>query len=287
MQKKIKKNNFNVIVIVLLIVNLVIGLLALGSSFLNSWKQAIESIESRKVGGQENYELLKEYYESDSYKAQQKSALQQVLNQKPAVLPESANAKPAPAKWVESSKELKKVFEDIIDDSYIVGDKKARFTILEYSELLCPFCKRHHNAWTLDAVMKKFPKDVNTSYRHFIVHQPAEQFALWAECVKDQKGIDGFNAFIDEMFSATSVNTSSVSDTIKKLWLDEDEFNKCVSDEVHKDRVNAQTQEWRSLFGVKWTPGNVILDRETGKFVLIPGAYPTEKFIQEIEKLLK
>jgi len=29
----------------------------------------------------------------------------------------------------------------------------------------------------------------------------------------------------------------------------------------------------------------VIIDKETGKFVLIPGAYPPEKFIEEIEKM--
>jgi thioredoxin-related protein len=39
------------------------------------------------------------------------------------------------------------------------------------------------------------------------------------------------------------------------------------------------------LFGVSGTPGNVIVDKQTGKFILIPGAYPPEKFIEEIEKM--
>jgi thioredoxin-related protein len=36
---------------------------------------------------------------------------------------------------------------------------------------------------------------------------------------------------------------------------------------------------------VTGTPGNVIIDKQTGKFVLIPGAYPAEKFVEEIEKM--
>jgi len=39
------------------------------------------------------------------------------------------------------------------------------------------------------------------------------------------------------------------------------------------------------LFGVSGTPGNVIIDNESGEFVLIPGAYPMEKFEEEIENL--
>ena len=39
------------------------------------------------------------------------------------------------------------------------------------------------------------------------------------------------------------------------------------------------------MFGISGTPGNVIIDRETWKFVVIPWAYPVEKFVEEIEKL--
>jgi predicted DsbA family dithiol-disulfide isomerase len=39
------------------------------------------------------------------------------------------------------------------------------------------------------------------------------------------------------------------------------------------------------LFGVNGTPGNVIIDRETGKFELISGAYPVESFVEAINKM--
>jgi hypothetical protein len=40
-----------------------------------------------------------------------------------------------------------------------------------------------------------------------------------------------------------------------------------------------------TLFGVNWTPGNVIIDRETGKFKLISGAYPVDEFVNAINEL--
>jgi hypothetical protein len=39
------------------------------------------------------------------------------------------------------------------------------------------------------------------------------------------------------------------------------------------------------LFGVNGTPGNVIIDRETGNYVLVSGAYPLDAFIEAVNTL--
>jgi protein-disulfide isomerase len=38
------------------------------------------------------------------------------------------------------------------------------------------------------------------------------------------------------------------------------------------------------LFGVSGTPGNVIVDRENGNYILIAGAYPAEEFVNAINE---
>jgi thioredoxin-related protein len=43
--------------------------------------------------------------------------------------------------------------------------------------------------------------------------------------------------------------------------------------------------QWAKLFGVSGTPGNVIIDRETGKYNVLPGAYPAENFIEMINSM--
>jgi predicted DsbA family dithiol-disulfide isomerase len=39
------------------------------------------------------------------------------------------------------------------------------------------------------------------------------------------------------------------------------------------------------LFGVNGTPGNVIIDRETGNYELVSGAYPVEEFVNVINSM--
>jgi protein-disulfide isomerase len=45
-------------------------------------------------------------------------------------------------------------------------------------------------------------------------------------------------------------------------------------------------EEGAKLFGVSGTPGTVLLNTESGEWVLISGAYPYEAFEAEIKKLL-
>ncbi|MCF7835197.1 hypothetical protein K9M48_04075 [Candidatus Gracilibacteria bacterium] len=67
------KKCFGILLIVLLLLNLIIGVLNYFRSN-SAW-----DVEVMKVGGVENLELVKQLYEMDSYKAQQKGAIMQVL----------------------------------------------------------------------------------------------------------------------------------------------------------------------------------------------------------------
>lgn len=82
--------------------------------------------------------------------------------------------------------EVKNVVEDMLANAPVRGDENARFTIVEYTELLCPFCQRHSQAWTINAVMDQFPWEVNSVSRHFIIHgDEALQLASAMECVAE------------------------------------------------------------------------------------------------------
>ena len=53
---------------------------------------------------------------------------------------------------------------EIAADEHIVGDRNARFVLVEYSDYECPFCTRVHP--TLEALVAN-NTDVAWSYRHF------------------------------------------------------------------------------------------------------------------------
>jgi len=47
--------------------------------------------------------------------------------------------------------------EKIKETAMIHGDENARFTVLEYSELLCPYCKRQKVNATIENLIEKYP----------------------------------------------------------------------------------------------------------------------------------
>ncbi len=88
--------------------------------------------------------------------------------------------------YVAGGDEVKNVVEDMLANVPVRGDENARFTIVEYTELLCPFCQRHSQQWTINAVMEQFPWEVNSVSRHFIIHwDEALQLASAMECVAE------------------------------------------------------------------------------------------------------
>lgn len=84
---------------------------------------------------------------------------------------------------------------------WVRGDKNAKITIVEYSDLECPFCQRFHV--TLQSILEKNKGKVNWVYRHFplvSIHQFAEPLAQGAECAGDLGGNEVFWKYLDENF---------------------------------------------------------------------------------------
>ena len=88
--------------------------------------------------------------------------------------------------YIAGGNEVKNVVEDMLANVPVRGDVNARFTIVEYTELLCPFCQRHSQQGTINAVMEQFPWEVNSVSRHFIIHgDEALQLASAMECIAE------------------------------------------------------------------------------------------------------
>jgi hypothetical protein len=147
-----KKGQFKVFVIIILLAMLILNIL----SFTK--KESARNLETIKVGGVANMESVQELYKSDSYIAQQSAAIDQALAQinteldldnEPANLDteddtteDDGNTEDIVIDEDNMDGDIVKVLEDIKASTIIHGDKNARFTIIEYSEFLCPYCKR-------------------------------------------------------------------------------------------------------------------------------------------------
>ena len=181
--------------------------------------------------------------------------------------------------------EVKSVVENMLASTPIRGDENARFTIVEYTELHCPYCQRHSQEWTINSVIEQFPGEVNSVSRHFIIHgEDALNLAAAMECVAELKP-EVYHETFEKAFEAYPVDMDTLLSIATELGTDSAALQSCVDEGRYTQAVNDGMSQASSLFGVNGTPGNVIIDKETGNYILVSGAYPVSEFVNAINTL--
>ena len=236
------------------------------------------------AGWVENFNKMNELYASDAYIQYATDSTDNYINQFASYTGEEgaeAEATATPA----DPEQIKTVVEDMLASTPIRGDKNARFTIVEYTELLCPFCQRHSQEGTINAVMEQFPGEVNSVSRHFIIHgEPAVQLANVMECIAELKPEVYYDVF-EEAFNQYPIELSALISLAASHGVDETALQACSDEWRYTQAVNDMMSQGNQLFGVNGTPGNVIIDRETGNYELVSGAYPVEEFVNVINSM--
>ena len=280
-----KPSNLMMVIASLLVLNLLLVL------YIGFFKRDALWLETLKVGGEENMQLATQLYNSDTYKQQQKTTLDQILGTVNKGTDTTAQAAQPTAQTPDDTGTpvaAKDKLAAIEKDGYVKGTKNAKITIIEYSDLICPFCKRHYNAKTIENLLVKYPNDVNMIFRQMPLAQLHPTAPLWAQgavCVGKMAGADKFYSYLDEAFKANDFTEANVTDIAVGLGLDKTNFASCLTSPETIATVNSQIQEWQG-FGVNGTPGNLVVDNTKGTFVLIAGAYPIETFVAEVDKIL-
>ncbi|MEI7563154.1 MAG: DsbA family protein [bacterium] len=238
-------------------------------------------------------ELVEKLYSSDGYKQQQQAAIQQVLDgMKAGATAPDTTQQPAPTTDTQAQAPSASTLDaskiaDLKKGTFVEGKANARITIFEYSEMLCPYCKRQNDNKVMEELLKKYPNDVNVVFKHYIVHPGAEKLAEAAQCVGELAGVKPFYSFIEKVFDLDDKSDTAVLGVAKGLGVKESAFTQCLNQGKYASFVSATTEEGRTLFGVNGTPGNVIVDNQKGTFTLIAGAYPVEEFEKTIDAILK
>lgn len=148
------------------------------------------SLETMKVGGRDNMQLVQQLYSTDAYKNQQQQAIQQILDGMDTTNPTQAPAKAdtAPTETAPTGTTIAtSKIASLKEGAYVEGNENAKITILEYSEFLCPYCKRQSDNKVMEQLVAKYGKDVNVIFKHYIVHPGAEVLAQAAQCIGEQK----------------------------------------------------------------------------------------------------
>ncbi len=178
----------------------------------------------------------------------------------------------------------------VSDSDHIRGNKNAQITLIEYSDLECPYCKSFHP--TMQKILQEYDGKVRWIYRHFPLsfHVNAQKEAEASECVAELGGNDKFWEFIDKIFDRTTSNgTGFAIDKLgplaAEIGVNQTKFQNCLDSGKYQQTVKDQMSDG-STGGITGTPGTIVIDGKGGK-QLIPGALPYEQVKQIVEEALK
>lgn len=169
-----------------------------------------------------------------------------------------------------------------LPSDYILGNKDAKITIIEYSSLSCPSCAFFHN--------KIFPSvkaelidtgKVNYIHRNYPLDSKALEAAKLLLC-SDQ---NSYYKYLDSLFE-TQVSWAINGDVVNNLksiallgGMPSEAFEKCFHDKSIENKINSSKQEAHSLLKINATPTFII----NGK--MLTGAPNKEKILSVIEEL--
>lgn len=172
-------------------------------------------------------------------------------------------------------------------DDHVRGPATAKVTVIEYSDLECPFCKRFHP--TMQQLVAEYPNDVRWVYRHFPLeklHQQAPKESEAVECASEQgKGWE----MIDKIYEVTPSNDGLDLDTLPTLAREAGvanvaQFEACVESGKYKGRVDDDVADAQSAGG-QGTPYSVVLG-PNGEKAPISGAQPYASVKAAVDKFL-
>ena len=248
--------------------------------------------EYDKAGGKANYDLLAKAQRLQM--ADQLPQIQQFIASKEGANPATPSTTSTGTTATPAAKTITQdEIAAIKKDAYIEGNKDATITLIEYSDLECPFCIRQYKDKTIQQVHDKYADQVNSIFKNFraVPHENAEIEANATLCAGDLGGQSAYVAYYNAIFTRTNggngtgFSKDALVPLAKELKLDTKKFQACIDSRKNIARYDAETAEGVK-FGVNGTPGTVIINNKTGEWELIAGAYPFSEFDRVITKLL-
>ena len=188
------------------------------------------------------------------------------------------------------TKEQTMTISKISKNDWIRGDKKAKISIFEYSDVNCPFCERFHE--TTKQLLEKYDGQVNLIFRNFPLaqlHPESPKMAEAAECIGDLGGNEKFWEFLDKVF-AKKTTLANLSSVVSSIGLDASKVQQCMDAGKYTQKIQAQIKEAADAGRIGCprgvgTPFSIIVSGDTK--IPVCGALPIEQISKNIDSLIK
>lgn len=182
-----------------------------------------------------------------------------------------------------------KVRISVASSWHAIGRDDAPVTILEFTDLQCPFCRQFH-AETFPLIKKNY---IDTGKVRFVsrdmplteVHPYALKAAEAVRCAGDQ---GKFWELRNAILETPDLSEETILSSVKGLALDVISFHSCLDSEKYKGAVQRDVTEAASL-QIGGTPTFVLARsaKDTLDGVRMEGAQPYSALQLKIDELLK
>lgn len=169
------------------------------------------------------------------------------------------------------------------------GDQNAKVTLVEYSDLECPYCRKIHP--DLAKLISEYKGKIKWVYRHYpleAIHPSAQKAAEASECAYKMGEDIKFWEYIDKVFELTATQKMEIPLLVsagEQVGLNKSSFESCVNSGEQAKKVDTQ-QDGGVKAGVQGTPAGFVFDGK-GNVYKIEGALPYDSLKQIIEKAIK
>lgn len=163
------------------------------------------------------------------------------------------------------------------------GRDDARFTVVEYADLECPYCRAYF------AVLKQWidtQPDVNWQWHHLplSIHEPAASSgARLVECVGEAGGQAAFWQAVEWVYTHTRGEGQGLPEGLRYPKLTP-AAQQCLDSDRPDALIRAQSAN-AAQEGVKATPTLRLQDRQSGKTLLLHGPVEGDALLSAIDLL--
>jgi len=174
---------------------------------------------------------------------------------------------------------------EIKDNDFVIGDKDAPITIIEYASMSCSHCSDFHNN-TLNDLKTEYidTGKVRFVFRDFPFNYPALLGSMMMRCIPNEVRYDYMNAlYLLQKSWVVRENATTMQELYKIMQsggMTKDEFEACYSNEQLENEILEGVIAAQKEFNIRSTPSFLVNGN------LIEGNKSIKEFRQIIDKIL-
>jgi len=174
---------------------------------------------------------------------------------------------------------------EVKDNDFVIGEKDAPITIIEYASMSCSHCASFHNT-TLNDIKTEYidTGKVRFVFRDFPFNYPALLGSMMMRCIPNEVRYDYMNALY--MLQKSWVVTENAK-TLQELYkimqsggMTKEEFDACYSNQDLENEILENVIAAQKEFNIRSTPSFLV------NGVLVEGNKNIKEFRQIIDKIL-